>query len=875
MSLNKEDLADLPEDVRDMISPHLDPTIETLDAIGVAIARKRDEAVTARSSSGIETIWEECEEAYVGIDDANRGEFGGGRWTKSMSLNGPVTTGTVKPANTKSSIFLRLTARYVDAGKAKLAEILLPPNDKAFSMSGSPSPDLIRAKDDHSHVLGGPDGKTPLMRPAKEGEVPDTSPAPGSHTMAPAPSPSGPQAAGTSPPAPAAPAAAGVGTAVPAPAAGAPPPPMVPLKVSDLAKENIELANKKAEAAETRIYDWMVSSKYNREMRKVVFDSARCGPGVIKGPVPKIKRGIAVSKSKSGGVDIQIREDTKPSVCWVDFWNLFPDPSCGENIHDGDYVFERDFLSQRGVRQLKKLKGYVESQIDKVIAEGPVATKPSNTSAAPTKLDGESTKKGRFEVWYYYGVLSREEMNCVHFAATGNKLTAADVPEDKKQVYAIVTMINSTIVRATINPLDSGNFPYQVMNWQRRTGHWAGIGIAEQLRAPQRMLNAAVRALLNNAGKSAGSQIVVDQGCIRPANGSWDLSPDKIWYKTQDSPGQSVGDAFEIHEIPNVTDEMLKIIDLAMKQAEEATSIPLVTQGQTDTTTPETLGGMQLQDTNANQLLRDIGWSFDDSITEPLVNDFYEWLLLDPDVPDEEKGDFEINAHGSIALIERSIQDQVLVQLPALSLNPAYNLDPEKCIEMFLKSKHLKPSDVQYSEEQKEANSKQPPPKPPQVQVAEINASVARDKIVSSQSADQQNKQHEAQLHEASLALEGKDAENDAARIQAEERRTHAEQVVRLHEIQMKHDTALMDYANKRGISLIAAKKDLAKTAMTLQAQRELNAADNAVDLHKHHNPAPEPGVRKTQPKHIIPTSPARPLAQTPGRAANGKAFEQ
>lgn len=650
---------------------------------------------------------------------------------------------------------------------------------------------------------------------------------------------------------------------------------MVPLTVSDLAKENIELADKKAKAAETRIYDWMVSSKYNREMRKVIFDSARCGPGVIKGPVPKIKRGIAVSKSKSGGVDIQIREDTKPSVCWVDFWNCFPDPACGENIHEGDYFFERDYLSQRGVRQLKKLKGYVESQIDKVIAEGPVTTKSTNTSAAPSKLDGEAQKKGRFEVWYYYGVLSREEMNCVQFAATGKMLDPNDVPEDKKQVYAIVTMINSTIVRATINPLDSGNFPYQVMNWQRRTGHWAGIGMGEQLRAPQRMLNAAVRALLTNAGKSAGSQIVVDQGSIRPANGSWDLSPDKIWYKTQDSPGQSVGDAFEIHEIPNVTDEMLKIIDLAMKQAEEATSIPLVTQGQTDTTTPETLGGMQLQDTNANQLLRDIGWSFDDNITEPLVNDFYEWLLLDPDVPDEEKGDFEINAHGSITLVERSIQDQVLIQLPTLALNPAYNLDPEKCVEMFLKSKHLKPSDLQYSEEQKEAMSKQPPPKPPVVQVAEINASVQRDAIVAKQGVAQQTVQHEEQLHQAEMALSGQDTQNEAARIAAEERRTQADATVRLHEIQMKLHIATLDYANKQGITLQQAKMQLAKTAMTLQAQRELNAADHAVDLHKHHNPAPEPGVSRSQPKHIIPKSPARPLAQVPGRAKNGQAFEQ
>jgi hypothetical protein len=74
-----------------------------------------------------------------------------------------------------------------------------------------------------------------------------------------------------------------------------------------------------------------------------------------------------------------------------------------------------------------------------------------------------------------------------------------------------------------------------------------------------------------------------------------------------------------------------------------------------------------------------------------------------------------------------------------------------------------------------------------------------------------------------------------------------------------------MEYANRRNISLDQAKAELAKTAMTLQAQRELNAADNAIDLHKHRNPQPKPQ----------PPRGARPPIQVPGRAGNGRAFEQ
>jgi hypothetical protein len=873
MSLAKDDLAGLPDDVRDLIRPHLDPAADTLESISLAISQKRDDAKTARLSSGIEAIWEECEEAYIGVDAANRGEFGTGTWAKPMSSDGPVTTKTAPQATDhKSTVFLRLTARYVDAGTAKLAEILLPANDKAFSITETPLPDLIKAKDDHSQVMS--DEGIPLTRPAKPGEVPAATPPPGSPMMAPAPSTSGPVApvAGSSPPAAvgATPATAPAG-AVQAGAVGPTPAPRVPLTVSDLANENLELARKKAKMAETRIYDWMVKSRYTTEMRKVIFDAAKLGSGVVKGPFPKASRGIAVNKAKDGGVDIEIKDDVKPGYKRVDLNNAFPDPSCGEDIHDGDYFFERDYLSARQVRKLKKLAGYVGSQIDKVLTEGPQIATTSQT--APSKLDDQTLKKGRFEVWYYYGMLTRDELNCVS-TASGKALTKDDVPEDKQQVYAICTMINSTVVRATINPLDSGEFPYHIMCWQRRAGYWAGIGVAEQLRAPQRMLNAATRAMLNNAGKSAGSQIVLDQGAITPADGNFTITPDKIWYKSGDSMGQDVNEAFAIHEIPNVTDQMLKIIDFALKQAEEVTSIPLVTQGQSGATTPETFGATQLQDNNANQLLRNIGWSFDDSVTEPLVRQSYEYLLLDPDVPEEEKGDFVINAHGSIALVERAIQNQTLAQLLPVSLNPAYGIDPKRCAKEFLKSKSFNPVDLNYTNEEL-ADMAKNQPQPIPVQVANINASVVRDGLVAKQSAADQTVQHEQALHEAEQALAGQDTQNDTARIAAEQQRTQTEATVRLHEIQMKRDVAIMDYANRMNISLAQAKKDLAKTAMTLQAQRDLNAADNAVDLHKHHNPSPVDGSSKKQPTHIIPSNAAKPLAQTPGRAPNGRAFEQ
>ena len=659
-------LADLPDDVRAVLKPHVDASPDVLAAIGVQIAAKRDEAKAARASSGIEDVWREAEEAYLGIDDANRHEFSGANWAKPMSSDGPVTTDRKdRSGDHRSTVYLRLTSRYVDAGTAKLGEILLPADDKAFSLSEMPVPELIDAQKDESQVVHSELG-APLTRPLAKGE--------------------GAPAIASPPPIPTVAAMAGEapmpGMAPPAPAA----PARVPLTVKDLAIEKIEMARKRAKAAETRIYDWMTQTQYRAEIRKVIQDSARIGVGVLKGPVPKSKRVMAIAE-RNGGIELAIKETIVPACEWCDPWNVFPDPACGENICDGDFVFERDFMSSRQIRNLKKLPGYVVSQIDKVLEEGP------DKSNLETEGRGSGPKnKGRFTVWYFYGSLTKDEAQAIKQAA-GSPVSPDECGDG--MAHVIVTLINDSVVRATINPLDSGSFPYHSMPWQRRAQHWAGVGVAEQMKAPQKITNAALRALLNNAGKSAGSQFVMDQAGIAPADGNWTITPDKIWAKTQDGPAD-VREAFMAIQIPNVTAQMMSIITMGERFAEETTSIPLITQGQSGATTPDTFGAAQLQNNNANQLLRTIGYSFDDHITEPVVRQYYEWLLLDPDVPNDEKGEFQIDAHGSIALVERAIQDQSITQMGNMAANPIYGIDPKKWAALFLKSKRLDPGQVQY-----------------------------------------------------------------------------------------------------------------------------------------------------------------------------------
>jgi hypothetical protein len=747
--MNAADLQDLPDEVREEIERPQKIRGEQLQDLATHIAALRDEAVSARKESGIESTWLECEEAYLGIDDLTRAEFGDSKWAKPMTMEGGLIRQTKPTDSNKATAFVMGTARYVDAGTAKTCEISLTVDGKPFTLKATPVPEMDEAAEDDTpaeQIVGKP-------MPGPDGQ---------------------------------------------------------PVAVADLAKHQISKAEKAAEKACARIYDWMVEYKHPAEMRKVIHDGARIGVGVLHGPIPEVSKVRKVSRAPvevsgqtavagASAVALQIVEKIKPVARWVDPWNFYPAPGCGEDIHKGGHCFELDRMLASGLAGLRG-PGWIKSAIAEVIKEGPTAANADHGN--PQK----AAHKKQFEVWHFTGKIARAAFEAA------NDEQAKDLQPGVDEVHAVVTLVNGRVIRAIRPVLESENLPYRVFNWRRRAGHWAGVGVAEQVKTPQKIVNAATRAMLNNAGISAGSQVVAMMDALVPADSNNKITPDKLWWLNPASGIQDVRQAFAAFQWPNMTPQLMSIVEYGFKLFEEHSSIPLITQGQSGDTTPDTFGGQQLQDNNANQLLRDVGFHLNDTVTTPLVDDFYEWLLLDPDVPDDEKGDYKVDTSGALALIEKALQDQFIPQLVAASKDPAYDLHPGRCMEALLRTKRLPPEQFQLTDAEKEAKAKQPPPKAPAVEAAEIRASSA-EKIAQSRDnlAMQRNKN---------------DLDRDTAYQESLNERGMANDNLKLEELRLKVRLAELEYATQERISLQEAKVKLADTTMKLQVQKELAGAD-------------------------------------------------
>ena len=750
---------DLPDEIAQEAQPRSQEMDNALlEALGLAIAAKRTEAVEARKVSGIEAVWMACEEAYLGIDDANRHEFAGAQWFKPAAMNGNLTQ-LVARNNTRSTAFVRLTSRYVDMGAAKISEITLPIDDKAFSLAPTPVPDLISKVDD----------KTPLTVHPVTGEQGQVMRDP-------------------------------VGDEQPGPDG------KVPATVGDLAKATMDQAKDSAEKAEKRIYDWMVESRYPLEMRKVEHDAARIGVGILKCPYAQTKTSWVRESGK-------LRKKTKiaPGMRSISPWNFYPHGSCGENIHDGDYVFECDDIATAKLKRLKDERTstgaqiYIASQIDRVIEEGP--DKCNLDSGNPNRKKGDK-KSAQYKIWYFTGVISRKDMALMGAAGLD------DLPDDVTDVNAIVTMVNDAVIMAIVNPLQSGGFPYRTHSWSRRDGSWAGVGVGEQVSMPQRTVNAATRALLNNAGITAGGQIVVDRSQIEPADGSWVIVPNKVWWTRNDATGtDDIRKAFMSFDFPNMGAQLQAVIEYGFRLAEEASNIPLVVQGKQQDGTPQTFGQAEMDNSNAHTLLRSIAYGLDDNITEPVVHDLYEWLLLDEDVPEDEKGDWVINAKGSIAMVERAIQEQVLAQMLPLSKDPAFGWNPKKLAARFLKAKRIDPREVEYTEEEMAQMAKQPPPEAPAVIVAKVRAESA-EKIA-------------AGRDQVAVRKSELDVDRDRAYEDALNQRAVIQQEGKTQELELRRELEVFKENNSMRKELDKLKTELAIAAAELKAQRELAVMSN------------------------------------------------
>jgi hypothetical protein len=96
-----------------------------------------------------------------------------------------------------------------------------------------------------------------------------------------------------------------------------------------------EAARMAAECMERKIDDALTECAYNGQSRKVVEDGVRLGTGVMWGPFPMRQSSKVWIPQADGSASMQFNEAIVPGSEWADVWDIFFDPSCGNDHQRG------------------------------------------------------------------------------------------------------------------------------------------------------------------------------------------------------------------------------------------------------------------------------------------------------------------------------------------------------------------------------------------------------------------------------------------------------------------------------------------------------------------------------------------------------------
>lgn len=506
-----------------------------------------------------------------------------------------------------------------------------------------------------------------------------------------------------------------------------------PYKESDVSKEVMDQATKAANLMQTEIDDQLTEAKYNAVCREIIHDAVVMGIGIIKGPMVERSSKRAWIEDEQGNWVLKTHEDHMPTAARVDPWNFFPDMSATK-WEDVEYVFERHLLTRKQLRNLAKQPGYMPDKIRDVLRQS------SNARASKLNYLNELREingitqiqnDNRYEVLEYHGPIDKSNL-----IACGCQGIEDDDPMEEFEGTVWFSM--GTVIKVSLNHMDSEELPYNILNWEKDETSPFGFGVPYRMRAPQRVMNASWRMVLDNAGLSTGPQILINKELVEPADGSWTLSPRKVWWMTSKDPKFRADYAMQTFEINSHQAELTNIFEMAHRLADEETNVPQQQMGggqpgdQQQPAMLKTLGGTQLWMSANNIMMRRAVKSFDDDITSPFIGRFYDWNMQFSR-KSEIKGDFSVDVRGTSVLLVREMQARNIQEFvnTALALPGGIDeLKPRGVMQNMAKGMQISVDDVMRTDDEVKAAEAEaadnPPPPDPEMMKLQLQREIAQ-----------------------------------------------------------------------------------------------------------------------------------------------------
>ncbi len=644
-------------------------------------ARKADRRQEPREkqSKGVEQIITNLEtEANDRVGKRKTTET---RWIEDLeAYHSKYETGTRErlAESTGSKVFINITRTKTDAMSARLQDLLFPTDDKNWGIQPTPRPRLTKGAEEATRMAAQKREEAKAAMEAQQAQQAQGAPQ----------------------------ADMGVATEAEQMANEAE-------EAAGILQGEIDEAKRRAELMEYTIDDQLRQSHYHAVMRDVIDDACKLGTGVCKGPVTgeRVRKGWKQQQDEEGNLsnvyELQFADDgDNMGFYWVDPWSYFPDPDV-RRPQDSLRDYERHLWTPEQLKNAARRPGFRQEGIEFLLKQKPTGDNRPDYLSKLRNIGAESqdVSSDVYVVWEFSGALDAQEIHALAHSTKDDDIIAtldSDVDE-LAQLKAVIWFCQGQLLKFDIYPFDSQEPLYSVFNLKKDEASIYGYGIPSIVRDVQKSLNAAWRAMLDNAGFSAGPMLFVRKDLVDPEDGEWSFGPLKVWLGKQGVTQDQV--PIQAINIDNNQEQLGNIISMSLRFADDITAMPQIAQGEQGEGITKTAHGMSLLMNSAGVVFRRIVKDFDDDMTTRNIRRAYDWNMQhNPD--DSIKGDYEVDARGSSVLLVKEMQAQNLMFIATqLGGHPIYGpmLKNRDLLKKLFQSMMIPSDDVLLTQEEIDA----------------------------------------------------------------------------------------------------------------------------------------------------------------------------
>jgi len=440
-----------------------------------------------------------------------------------------------------------------------------------------------------------------------------------------------------------------------------------------------------ARRMEKLIHDEIDESSGSQELRSAIFESVLLGTGIIKGPFTFNKTLHRYVKNEDGTRSYQPEQVKVPRLEFVSAWDFYPDPNA-KNIDECEYVIHRHKLNKNQLRDLLDRPFFDKEAVLETLQDGPNYRNRTFETQIKAEDDANTIETDRFEVLEFWGCVDKKVLEDAQIP-----IPEGMDDENEMQINAWVT--ENRVLRMVVNPFKPYRIPYNAFPYEKNPYSFFGIGVPENMKDAQQIMNGHARMAIDNLALSGSLVFDVDESAL-VAGQNMDVYPGKIFRRQAGMPGQAIHGL----KFPNTSTENMMMFDKFRQLADESTGIPSYSHGQTGVQSmTRTASGMSMLLSAANLNIKTVVKNLDDFLLKPLGEAYFQWNMQFYEGDLAIEGDLEVKATGTSSLMQKEVRSQRLtmflqsvqnpsiapfVKIPELIKELAYtlDLDPETVI---------------------------------------------------------------------------------------------------------------------------------------------------------------------------------------------------